>query len=497
MRWQLILPSAGGGAPDLIFDDETFRPLCPPPALAAGLGSADAGAGGAGLRSQLKGWASDPQPGRPERLTQLVAPLLDAYRRHHVARISAVAARLPRLQFELSTLDLEGGAAGSAVEGAGVQAELTANAAGQLQACFAVPLPAVSLRPLLELASAFVGRPLLPPLPGARPAAAPQAQPGAAAGRESSSGGADALVQGALQGGLIQAAAAAAGGVGAADKLAAAGLGPGAGSAAGIEPRLSASGSAPAPTAALVAAAAAAAVAAQRRLAAATTLVLLAIFRLPSGGTDLGEPELSLQLPPALLELQALSAPSSSTAPASSTPASTSSSGTPASSFPPGPSASPPGAPRCAVPLLPPLLLPPWSAHMCLAEFVPLAGERLAAQAEAHCAGLAARQQLVAHLTEALGTCLESNLPGGAALFSCAWEGAPVLVTLELGPRFPADKPAITLHSARQLSAPDAARTYREYPWSPRWAPREMAARIHNWLLEELPSFMRGRAPPP
>ncbi len=48
--------------------------------------------------------------------------------------------------------------------------------------------------------------------------------------------------------------------------------------------------------------------------------------------------------------------------------------------------------------------------------------------------------------------------------------------------RSPLQNPFFNPPAARLLSAPDASRTYRDYPWSPRWAPREMAARIHNWL---------------
>jgi hypothetical protein len=58
--------------------------------------------------------------------------------------------------------------------------------------------------------------------------------------------------------------------------------------------------------------------------------------------------------------------------------------------------------------------------------------------------------QLLVHLGELFGAPpLELNLPGGSAAYSVSWEGSLLVATLELGARFPADKPAITLHATR------------------------------------------------
>ncbi len=46
------------------------------------------------------------------------------------------------------------------------------------------------------------------------------------------------------------------------------------------------------------------------------------------------------------------------------------------------------------VPLVPPLLLPLWTPRMCLAEFLPLAAERLQQQLDGHAGVLAARVQV-------------------------------------------------------------------------------------------------------
>ncbi|EFJ41080.1 hypothetical protein VOLCADRAFT_98999 [Volvox carteri f. nagariensis] len=143
------------------------------------------------------------------------------------------------------------------------------------------------------------------------------------------------------------------------------------------------------------------------------------------------------------------------------------------------------------------LQLPLWSPHMCLAEYVPLAVERLQAQLDTHCSVLAVRHQLMTQLGELLGGLLELNLRGGVALYGIAWEGNPVLVSLELGSSFPSEKPLVVLQCVRVLPGADSSRSYREYPWSPRWSAGEMSARIHNWLQDELPVFLRGRAAQP
>lgn len=47
-------------------------------------------------------------------------------------------------------------------------------------------------------------------------------------------------------------------------------------------------------------------------------------------------------------------------------------------------------------------------------------------------------------------------------------------------------------------SSPDAVKSYRTYPWSPRWPPQEMASRIATFLAAELPLFLglKPAAPP-
>ncbi|GLC44270.1 hypothetical protein PLESTB_000759500 [Pleodorina starrii] len=507
IHWQVLFPPPPHSAPDVLFDDDSFQPLCGPPrphyphahqshAHSHALEPGRPGSSQAALRALLRSWSSPPHPpapaasaaagspqqqlpadpkssraSPPDQLCRLVSLLLDCYREHQLARLGAAAVALPRLQFELSTLE----------QGPGVQLELQ-----QQQACFSLRLPPLDLRRLLDLAQLY-GAQLPPPLqqqqqqPGAYDAAQP---PGGGQGR----GGSPDADADAGSGWELPLAARHQGSGraphlhlhshphphphpythpgGGSSHTVGQGLGVGSGPA----------GQPPAATGSPVAAGAAHHHQHHQHhqhqaLPSGWEFALLASFRLPAaaGSGDLADPELTLQLPRALQELKAQETGGAAAAAAA------------AGGGGGGPS------------LVPSFLLPLWSPHMCLAEYVPLAVERLQAQLDSHCNTLAARQQLFEHLGELLGPPLELNMRGGAALFVVAWEGAPVLLSLELGPRFPTDKPAVVLQCARVLPGADPSRTYRDYPWSPRWGASEMAARIHNWLQEELPSFTRGR----
>ncbi|PNW79119.1 hypothetical protein CHLRE_09g401367v5 [Chlamydomonas reinhardtii] len=617
LRWQLLLgPASGNAPPDVVFDDESFRPLCSNTfasapvggaapttfaaaaaalaAAAAGGGagpphgrtgsssagsSSSAGCGPAALRALLLGWpatSEQQQLSRPEALSRLVAALLEAYRLHQRARLEAAAARLPRLQFELSTLDTGGDAGGGGGGGAGggIQMELqtqaqaaSASATGSTSgvgsasfsgaAVFSVPLPGVDLTQLLGLAAQLGARlpsGLLPPPPeaAAPPAGAPWA-PGTAPSTEPQAAGAQAGEAGAVEdgGGALEPLGPGeepgCGGAGLGEPEAAEGLSvhrgpasPGAvaGAAAAAAARVAAAG-AGLGSGAGQSAAGVPGGKRQQQAAALPPLVLQASFRLPAaaagGGTgDMSDPELLLLVPPVLVDLQAQSTSplppgviSAATAlgggsGAAATTSATTTSATGAGGFARrtnssgggslpatgggcgggggagGGGTAANGGCKISVSLLPPFLLPLWSAHMCLAEYIPLAADRLRLQIDAHCLLLSTRLQLLSLLGDMLGSpALELNAAAGSALYGIAWEGAAVLLGLELGGRFPADKPAITLQSVRMLGAPDSSRTYRDYPWSPRWAAREMAARIHNWVQEELPNFLKTRLPPP
>ena len=53
---------------------------------------------------------------------------------------------------------------------------------------------------------------------------------------------------------------------------------------------------------------------------------------------------------------------------------------------------------------------------------------------------------------------------------------------------------AFHIRACRQLgTGPDGTKSFREYPWSPRWGAPEMAVRIHNFVKGELQTFLRLR----
>ncbi|GIL44128.1 hypothetical protein Vafri_1662 [Volvox africanus] len=484
LHWQVLLPTQPHSAPDLLFDDETFLPLCGatlrPDSHLQLLEPGQHGRSSssqAALRALLRGWseglvavtaapatmaatavsALPPVPpqfyhqqhyGTPDSpsctetsagsgtvadqwLLRLVSVLLEAYREHQLGKLGTVAAALPRLQFELSTLEL----------GIGVQLELQQPQQQPQQSPNADHGNSEQLSP----------------------SAAPQQQHQQQQQQPSNSP----LAPGspAVEGHGISSNFPL-------DQDHGPRRGPGGGAmgCAGLQQR-------PSPPSE------------EQLQPAGTEFTLLATFRLPVvAGSDLADPDLTLQLPRVLMDLKAQDGGAAAVTGAGGggvAAGATSGSDTVGSG---GGTAgiSGPG-------LVPSFLLPLWSPQMCLAEFVPLAVERLQAQVDAHCLVLATRQQLLHQMGNLLGFPLEINLGIGCALYAVAWEGSPVLVSLELGSRFPADKPTVVLQCVRVVPGADASRTYRDYPWSPRWAPGEMAARIHTWLQEELPIFTRGR----
>ncbi|GLI70091.1 hypothetical protein VaNZ11_014867 [Volvox africanus] len=522
LYWQVLLPAQLHSAPDLLFDDETFLPLCGPPfrpdyhfqLLEPGQPGRSSNSSQAALRALLRSWSggspaatdaaatmaatavSALPPAPPQlhqqhygaadspscteasasfgatvnqRLLRLVSVLLEAYREHQLGKLERVAAAVPRLQFELSTLEL----------GMGVQLELQPPQQQPQQVCFALRLPPLNLRRLLELADIYGARLSSWPQPlnadqdnseQLSPPTALQQQHQQQQQQSSNSplASASPAVEGRSIGTNLPH-----------DQDHGPRRGPGDNAAmgcAGLQQRPSP----PSPSPSQL----------QLQLQpAGTEFTLLATFRLPVvAGSDLADPDMTLQLPRVLMDLKAQEGGTAvavgaggggGAASATSGSDTVGSGGGTAGVSGPG--------------LVPSFLLPLWSPQMCLAEFVPLAVERLQAQVDTHCHVLATRQQLLHQIGNLLGFPLEVNLAIGCALYAVAWEGSPVLVSVELGSRFPADKPTVVLQCVRVLPGADASRTYRDYPWSPRWAPGEMAARIHSWLQEELPIFTRGR----
>ncbi|KAG1664833.1 hypothetical protein FOA52_007091 [Chlamydomonas sp. UWO 241] len=150
--------------------------------------------------------------------------------------------------------------------------------------------------------------------------------------------------------------------------------------------------------------------------------------------------------------------------------------------------------PPAAAAWLPPVPLPPWSSHMCLMEYVPLLVGKLQGAVDGAVVIMAAKHAFFVALSKVLGQQLEYNKAGGAAMYSLQYEQQPLILHVECGPGFPSEQPLLTLTNVRTYGAgPDGYKAYCGFPWSPRWPPHEMAARIFNYAQGECGAFLRTR----
>jgi hypothetical protein len=60
--------------------------------------------------------------------------------------------------------------------------------------------------------------------------------------------------------------------------------------------------------------------------------------------------------------------------------------------------------------------------------------------------------------------------------------------------RFPEDKPLLSVQAARHAGSGEALVALRSCPWSPRWAPAEMATRLFNYVRAEVTAMMSKAA---
>ncbi|MEW5316577.1 MAG: hypothetical protein WDW38_007943 [Sanguina aurantia] len=98
--------------------------------------------------------------------------------------------------------------------------------------------------------------------------------------------------------------------------------------------------------------------------------------------------------------------------------------------------------------MTPPLSLPGWGSHMCLAEFLPLASEQLQRQLDTFSATLATKQQarLEEHLDRILGSPTECN--GPSSLFTVTHSKELFTIFVQITARFPEEAPTIQLQHA-------------------------------------------------
>ncbi|MCO5554499.1 hypothetical protein L7F22_008028 [Adiantum nelumboides] len=67
------------------------------------------------------------------------------------------------------------------------------------------------------------------------------------------------------------------------------------------------------------------------------------------------------------------------------------------------------------------------------------------------------------------------------------------VVHFALSSQFPKQQPALTLQSCLHFDnfGKPIMRTYKEYPWSPRWETPEMVQRIYDYIVEESTNFKK------
>ena len=62
--------------------------------------------------------------------------------------------------------------------------------------------------------------------------------------------------------------------------------------------------------------------------------------------------------------------------------------------------------------------------------------------------------------------------------------------------RFPEEKPQLSVQAARHAGSADSSFVVlRNCPWSPRWPPGEMGARLFNFVKDEVAAMMRKAGP--
>ncbi|GAX85129.1 hypothetical protein CEUSTIGMA_g12549.t1 [Chlamydomonas eustigma] len=137
-------------------------------------------------------------------------------------------------------------------------------------------------------------------------------------------------------------------------------------------------------------------------------------------------------------------------------------------------------------------MLPPWTSSMCLMEFVPAVTQKLQSELDSVVKGLVLKHQVIDSLTQTLGTPLELNGTSGIALYSLFYEGCPALLHVDLSThKFPEEAPVLTLTNVRMLgSGVEGCSIIKDCPWSPRWATKEQASRILNFVKAKLPGFL-------
>jgi len=128
--------------------------------------------------------------------------------------------------------------------------------------------------------------------------------------------------------------------------------------------------------------------------------------------------------------------------------------------------------------------LPAWSGEMCLITYMPLVMESV----EEHLAQWFLRRSVLFELAEALGSPLEFDFLKNRSIHFLHNKDIVFTISITLSESFPGEQPEIIISSLEHHRANSQSLqiVYRDYPYSPRWPPKELATRIKKFLGEKL-----------
>ncbi|KAK9813798.1 hypothetical protein WJX73_010195 [Symbiochloris irregularis] len=136
--------------------------------------------------------------------------------------------------------------------------------------------------------------------------------------------------------------------------------------------------------------------------------------------------------------------------------------------------------------------LPQWaSSSSCMVEYFPQLATTLTEQAARMGPVALQRHALLQALGESLGWPGESDtVAARSATFQLSYDAVAYAVTVEIPLTFPQQQPSIALQ-AQGRAQPAPATSHSDYPWSPRWEPKEMARRMAAFIQQQVTALSR------
>lgn len=138
--------------------------------------------------------------------------------------------------------------------------------------------------------------------------------------------------------------------------------------------------------------------------------------------------------------------------------------------------------------------LPVWPDGMCLAEYIPTLKDTLKRQVSEAFASVTSRKSFIECLYVPFGRPLEADTIFCRRVSVLASSGIfAFLVHISLATQFPKQQPALTFQSCQHFDTmgKPITRSYKDYPWSPRWDIHQMIQRIYDFVADECNVFKK------